>query len=90
MWAKGKISCKAVSRTFSRRSASYTADHLKSFKTFKGDGCVTSRPRVRRPRIVGRKVQPENVRAYTLAHPQSSAKMISENYGLSKNRNGQS
>ncbi|GBN05599.1 hypothetical protein AVEN_273763-1 [Araneus ventricosus] len=47
-------------------------------------GCMTNRPRVRRPRNVGRKVQPENVLAYALAHPQSSTKMISENYGLSK------
>ncbi|GBO37938.1 hypothetical protein AVEN_39938-1 [Araneus ventricosus] len=44
-------------------------------------GCVTSRPR-----NVGRKVQPEDVLAYALAHPQSSTKMISENCGLSKSR----
>ncbi|GBN64630.1 hypothetical protein AVEN_257004-1 [Araneus ventricosus] len=34
--------------------------------------CVTNRPRVRRPRNVGRNVQPENVLAYSLVHPQSS------------------
>ncbi|GBO32685.1 hypothetical protein AVEN_109493-1, partial [Araneus ventricosus] len=45
------------------------------------NGCVTSRPR-----NVGRKVQPEDVLAYALAHPQSSTKMISENCGLSKSR----
>ncbi|GBM07348.1 hypothetical protein AVEN_187887-1 [Araneus ventricosus] len=44
----------------------------------------TSRPRVCRPCNVGRKVQPEDVLAYTLAHPQSSTKMISENCGISK------
>ncbi|GBN79476.1 hypothetical protein AVEN_255820-1 [Araneus ventricosus] len=66
------------------RPASYTADHLKSRKTFKG--CVTRRPRVRRPRNVERKVQPEDVLAYALAYPQSSTKMISENYGLSNSR----
>ncbi|GBN90332.1 hypothetical protein AVEN_160462-1, partial [Araneus ventricosus] len=47
-------------------------------------GCVTSRPRVHRPRNVGRKVPPEDVLAYALAHPQSSTKLISENCGLSK------
>ncbi|GBN88780.1 hypothetical protein AVEN_250915-1, partial [Araneus ventricosus] len=49
-------------------------------------GCVTSQPRVHRPRNVGRKVPPEDVLAYALAHPQSSTKMISENCGLSKSR----
>ncbi|GBL98658.1 hypothetical protein AVEN_19708-1 [Araneus ventricosus] len=47
---------------------------------------MTSRPRVRRPRNVGRKVEPEDVRVYALAHLQSSAKMISGNCGLSKSR----
>ncbi|GBM41796.1 hypothetical protein AVEN_92014-1 [Araneus ventricosus] len=37
-----------------------------------------------RPRNVGRKMQPEDVLAYALGHPQSSTKMISENSGLSK------
>ncbi|GBM13110.1 hypothetical protein AVEN_233350-1 [Araneus ventricosus] len=46
-------------------ATSYTADHLKSCKTFKETGCVTSRPRVRRPRNVGRKVQPEDLRVYS-------------------------
>ncbi|GBO21992.1 hypothetical protein AVEN_16529-1, partial [Araneus ventricosus] len=32
------------------------------------------------------KVQPEDVLAYALAHPQSSTNMISENRGLSKSR----
>ncbi|GBM72001.1 hypothetical protein AVEN_167736-1 [Araneus ventricosus] len=66
--------------------ASYTADHLKVVKRVRETGCVTSRPRVRRPRNVGCKVQPEDVLAYALAHPQSSTKMISENCGLSKSR----
>ncbi|GBM15257.1 hypothetical protein AVEN_144044-1 [Araneus ventricosus] len=47
---------------------------------------MTSRPRVRRPRNIGRKVQPEDVLAYALAHTESSAKMISENCDLSKSR----
>ncbi|GBM91338.1 hypothetical protein AVEN_21170-1 [Araneus ventricosus] len=47
-------------------------------------GCVTSRPRVRRPRILGCNVKPEDILAYVLAHPQSSTKMISENCDLSK------
>ncbi|GBO38810.1 hypothetical protein AVEN_202686-1 [Araneus ventricosus] len=47
-------------------------------------GDVTSRPRVRKPRNVGRKVKPEDVLAYSHAHPRSSTKMISENCGLSK------
>ncbi|GBM47660.1 hypothetical protein AVEN_120098-1 [Araneus ventricosus] len=59
---------------------------LKVVKHLKESGCVTSRPRVRRPRNVGRKVQPEDVLVYALAHPQSSTKMISENCGLSKSR----
>ncbi|GBM82807.1 hypothetical protein AVEN_139452-1 [Araneus ventricosus] len=49
-------------------------------------GCVTGRPRVRRPRNVGRNVQPEDLLAYALSHPQSSTKMISENCGLSNSR----
>ncbi|GBM06760.1 hypothetical protein AVEN_63003-1 [Araneus ventricosus] len=52
-------------------------------KRLRETGCVISRPRVRN---VGRKVQPEGVLAYALAHPESSTKMISENYGLSKSR----
>ncbi|GBM79893.1 hypothetical protein AVEN_220443-1 [Araneus ventricosus] len=62
------------------------SNHLKSCKTFKGDGLCDSRLRVRRPRNVGRKVQSEDVLAYALSHPQSSTKMISENCGLSKSR----
>ncbi|GBM97291.1 hypothetical protein AVEN_128821-1 [Araneus ventricosus] len=58
------------------------ADHLKSCKTYN----VTSRPRVGRPRNVGRKVQPEDVLAYGLAHPQSSTTMISKNCVVSKSR----
>ncbi|GBO11801.1 hypothetical protein AVEN_191954-1 [Araneus ventricosus] len=59
---------------------------LKVVKRLRETGCVTSRPRVRRPRIVGRKVQPEDVLAYSLAHPQSSTKMITVNCGLSNSR----
>ncbi|GBM41720.1 hypothetical protein AVEN_173123-1 [Araneus ventricosus] len=63
---------------------------LKVVKRLKETGFVTSRLRVRRPRNVGRKVQPEDVLAYALAHPQSRTKMTSENSGLSKNRVSQS
>ncbi|GBM11548.1 hypothetical protein AVEN_240682-1 [Araneus ventricosus] len=59
---------------------------LKVVKRLRETGCVTSRPRVRRPRNVGRKVQPEDVLAYALAHPQSTTKMISESCSLSKSR----
>ncbi|GBM73077.1 hypothetical protein AVEN_17661-1 [Araneus ventricosus] len=59
---------------------------LKVVKRLRETGCVTSRPRVRRPCVVGRKLQFEDVLAYALAHPQSSTKMISENCGLSKSR----
>ncbi|GBM24678.1 hypothetical protein AVEN_46179-1 [Araneus ventricosus] len=52
---------------------------LKVVKRLRETGCVTSRPR-----IVGRKVQPEDVLAYALAHPRSSTKMLSENCCLSK------
>ncbi|GBO02936.1 hypothetical protein AVEN_114444-1 [Araneus ventricosus] len=55
---------------------------LKVVKRLRETRCVTNRPRVRRPRIVGRKVQPEDVLAYSLAHPQISTKIISENCGL--------
>ncbi|GBL74619.1 hypothetical protein AVEN_235522-1 [Araneus ventricosus] len=59
---------------------------LKVVKRLRETGCVTSQPQVRRPRNVGRKVQPEDVLAYALAHPRSSTKMISENCALSKSR----
>ncbi|GBN06591.1 hypothetical protein AVEN_226354-1 [Araneus ventricosus] len=59
---------------------------LKVVERLRQTVCVTSRHRVRRPHNVGRKVQPEDVLAYALAHPQSSTKMISENCGLSKSR----
>ncbi|GBM47677.1 hypothetical protein AVEN_171790-1 [Araneus ventricosus] len=59
---------------------------LKVVKRLRETGCVTSRLRIRRPRNVGRNVQPEDVLAYFLAHPQSSTKMISENCGLSISR----
>ncbi|GBM06279.1 hypothetical protein AVEN_208969-1 [Araneus ventricosus] len=49
---------------------------LKVVKRLRETGCVTSRPRVRRPGNVGRKVQPEDLLEYALAHPQSSTKMI--------------
>ncbi|GBM16500.1 hypothetical protein AVEN_148888-1 [Araneus ventricosus] len=57
---------------------------LKVVKRLRETGCVTSRPRVRRPHNVGRRVQPEDVLAYAPSHPQSSTKMINENCGLSK------
>ncbi|GBM12673.1 hypothetical protein AVEN_46158-1 [Araneus ventricosus] len=59
---------------------------LKVVKRLRETGCETSRPKVRRPRNVGRKVQAEDVLAYALAHPQSSTKIISENRGLTKSR----
>ncbi|GBN05355.1 hypothetical protein AVEN_176550-1 [Araneus ventricosus] len=59
---------------------------LKVVKRLRETGCVTSRPRVRRPRNVGRKVQTENVLVYAFAHRQSTTKMISGNCGLSKSR----
>ncbi|GBL88344.1 hypothetical protein AVEN_103008-1 [Araneus ventricosus] len=60
----------------------FTRDYYykKDIPTGLETGCVTRR----RPRNVGRKVQPEDVLAYALAHPQSSMKIISENCGLSK------
>ncbi|GBN00352.1 hypothetical protein AVEN_270121-1 [Araneus ventricosus] len=54
---------------------------LKVLKRLRETGCVTIRLR-----NVGRKVQPEDVLAYALSHPQSSTKMINENCGLSKSR----
>ncbi|GBL92845.1 hypothetical protein AVEN_4547-1 [Araneus ventricosus] len=64
----------------------YSTRHpiLKVVKRLRETGCVASRPRVRRPRILGCNVKPEDILAYVLAHPQSSTKMISENCGLSK------
>ncbi|GBL86200.1 hypothetical protein AVEN_131943-1 [Araneus ventricosus] len=59
---------------------------LKVVKRLRETGCVTTRPRVHRPRNVGLKVQSEDVLAYALSHPQSSTKMMSENCGLSKSR----
>ncbi|GBM96080.1 hypothetical protein AVEN_138620-1 [Araneus ventricosus] len=59
---------------------------LKVVKRLRETGYVTSRPRVRRPRNVGRKEQPGDVLTYAFAHPQSSTKMIIENCGLSKSR----
>ncbi|GBM62416.1 hypothetical protein AVEN_57183-1 [Araneus ventricosus] len=64
------------------------AGHLKSSKTFKGDGLRDQPTLVRRPLNVGRKVQPEDVLAYALTHPQSSTNMIIENCGLPKRRVG--
>ncbi|GBM03913.1 hypothetical protein AVEN_185408-1 [Araneus ventricosus] len=60
--------------------------NLKVVKRLRETGCVTNRPRVSRPRNLGRKVQTEDVLAYAIAHSQSSTKMISENCGLSKSR----
>ncbi|GBM00331.1 hypothetical protein AVEN_32669-1 [Araneus ventricosus] len=57
---------------------------LKVVKRLRETSCVTSRPRARRPRNIGRKVQAEDVLVYALAHPQSNTKIISENCGLSK------
>ncbi|GBM30291.1 hypothetical protein AVEN_52695-1 [Araneus ventricosus] len=59
---------------------------LKVVKRLRETCCATNRPRVRRPRNVERKVQPEYELAYALAHPQSSTKMFSENCSLSENR----
>ncbi|GBN15388.1 hypothetical protein AVEN_122839-1 [Araneus ventricosus] len=59
---------------------------LKVIKRLRETGCVPNRPRVRGPRNVGRKVQPEYVLASALAYPQSSIKLISENCGLSNSR----
>ncbi|GBN25866.1 hypothetical protein AVEN_163640-1 [Araneus ventricosus] len=47
---------------------------LRVLKRSRETGCVISWPRVRRPRNVGRKMQPEDVLEYALAHPQSSTK----------------
>ncbi|GBL75688.1 hypothetical protein AVEN_154997-1 [Araneus ventricosus] len=57
---------------------------LKVVKRLRETDCATSRPRVRRLRNVERKVQPGDVLAYALAHPQNSTKIISENCGLLK------
>ncbi|GBM42870.1 hypothetical protein AVEN_245697-1 [Araneus ventricosus] len=59
---------------------------LKVVKRLRETSCVTNQPRVRRPRNVGRKAQPEDVLAYALARSQSSTKVISKNCGLSKSR----
>ncbi|GBN72708.1 hypothetical protein AVEN_57193-1 [Araneus ventricosus] len=59
---------------------------LKVLKHLRETDCVTSRLRVRRPRNVGRKVQPEDLLAYDLAHPPSRTNMISEKCSLSKSR----
>ncbi|GBN68364.1 hypothetical protein AVEN_223913-1 [Araneus ventricosus] len=59
---------------------------LKVVKRLIETGCVTSRPRVHRPRNAGRKVQPEDKLTYAFAHTRSSTKMISENCGLPKIR----
>ncbi|GBL84425.1 hypothetical protein AVEN_117186-1 [Araneus ventricosus] len=64
---------------------------LKVVKRLRKMGCVTSRPRVRRPHNVGRKVQPEDVLAYALAHRQNSTKDVItdfvENLPLHQRRN---
>ncbi|GBN98141.1 hypothetical protein AVEN_265233-1 [Araneus ventricosus] len=57
---------------------------LKVVKRLRETSCMTSLPQVCRPCNAGRKVQPEDVIAYSLAHPQSSTKMISESCGFSK------
>ncbi|GBM50527.1 hypothetical protein AVEN_160747-1 [Araneus ventricosus] len=49
-------------------------------------GNVTNRPRPGRPRRVGQQMQPEDVLAYALAHPQSSIREINKHCGLSKSR----
>ncbi|GBM56439.1 hypothetical protein AVEN_273199-1 [Araneus ventricosus] len=59
---------------------------LNVVKRLRETGWVTSRPRVRRPRNVERKVQPEDVLECALAHPQSTTKMVSESCGLPKSR----
>ncbi|GBL69533.1 hypothetical protein AVEN_91202-1 [Araneus ventricosus] len=85
----GECGCKAKSAARLYRERFPEGPHptrqtiLKVVKHLRGTGCVTRRPRVRRPRNVGRKVQPEDVLAYALVHPQSSTKMTSENCGIS-------
>ncbi|GBN04493.1 hypothetical protein AVEN_85866-1 [Araneus ventricosus] len=59
---------------------------LKVVKRLREMGYGINRPRVRRLRIVGYKVQPEDELAYALTRPQRSAKIISENSGFSKIR----
>ncbi|GBM82045.1 hypothetical protein AVEN_56188-1 [Araneus ventricosus] len=48
---------------------------LKDVKRLRETGCVTSRPRVLRPRNVGREVQPEDMLAHALAPAQSRAEL---------------
>ncbi|GBN97264.1 hypothetical protein AVEN_75113-1 [Araneus ventricosus] len=83
---KAKSAARLYGERFPEGSHPTRQTILKVVKRSGETGCVNSRPRVRRPRNVGRKVQPEDVLAYTLAHPQSSTKMIGENCGLSKTR----
>ncbi|GBM56089.1 hypothetical protein AVEN_187284-1 [Araneus ventricosus] len=79
----GECGCKAKSSARLYRERFPEGPHptrqtiLKVVKRLRESGGVTSRPRVRRPRNVELKVQPEDVPAYALAHPQSSRKMIS-------------
>ncbi|GBM37732.1 hypothetical protein AVEN_179814-1 [Araneus ventricosus] len=83
----GECGCKAKSAARLYRERFPEGPHptrqaiLKVVKRLRKTSCVTSRPL-----NVGRKVHTEDVLAYTLAHPQSSTKMISENCGLSKSR----
>ncbi|GBN16057.1 hypothetical protein AVEN_197251-1 [Araneus ventricosus] len=84
--SKAKSAARLYRKRFPEEPHPTRQTTLKVVKRLRETGCVTSRPRVRRPRNVGRKVKPEDVLAYALAHPQSSTKMISENCGLSNSR----
>ena len=61
-------------------------DIEKAVKRLRETDCMTHKSRIGRPRRVGQRVEPENVLAYALAHPQSSTKEISEHCGLTKSR----
>ncbi|GBM50528.1 hypothetical protein AVEN_24656-1 [Araneus ventricosus] len=82
---KAKLAARLYRERFPEGPNPTRQNILKVVKRLRETGCATSRPRVRRPLDVGRKVQPEDV-LYALAHPQSSTKMISQNCGLSKSR----
>ncbi|GBN95813.1 hypothetical protein AVEN_229317-1 [Araneus ventricosus] len=71
MWAKSASRLYRERFPEGRHPARQTI--LKVVKRLRETGCVTSRPRVRKPSNVGRKVQPEDVLAYALAHPQSKS-----------------
>ncbi|GBM70356.1 hypothetical protein AVEN_151491-1 [Araneus ventricosus] len=80
--SKAKSAARLYSELFPEGSHPTRKTILKVVKRLRETVCVTNRPRVRRPYNVGRKVKPEDVLAYALAHPQSSTEIISENCGL--------